>query len=104
MPSIIPDDPDTLLTRSQLVDALNHLGFKTTVATLATQASRGGGPPFELWGRKPLYRWCSSLAWAKSRLRAPCHSTSEAALMENQQNSPMSRRAAHAVASEVSDG
>ena len=86
MPATIPEDPDTLLTRSEMVGALNHLGFKTTVATQATLASRGGGPTFELWGRKPLYRWGASLAWARNRLRPPRRSTSEAGLIELLEN------------------
>ena len=32
--------------------------------TLATKASRGGGPPYRLFGRKPLYRWGDGLDWA----------------------------------------
>jgi hypothetical protein len=66
------------LRRQQLADALKKEGFPTTTATLATQASRGGGPPFQMFGRIPLYRWGDALAWAQGRLSAPRHSTSEA--------------------------
>jgi hypothetical protein len=41
-------------------------------------ATRGGGPQYQLFGRKPLYRWGDSLEWAKGRLSKPIRSTSEA--------------------------
>jgi hypothetical protein len=74
----IPNDPDTLLTRKRTAVALTESGFDTSPATLATKATRGGGPPFQLYGRKPLYRWGSTLAWAQSRLSGPRYTTSEA--------------------------
>jgi hypothetical protein len=76
-PSSIPIDPDALLDRDQTAKALSGEGFKTSPATLATKATRGGGPPYQLYGRKPLYRWGDALAWARSRLTAPRRSTSE---------------------------
>jgi hypothetical protein len=45
------------------------------LATLATMASRGGGPPYRLFGRVPLYRWGDVLVWAEARLTAPRCST-----------------------------
>lgn len=68
---------DALLDRATTADALTRSGFKTSHATLATMASRGGGPPYELWGRKPLYRWGNALAWARSRLTPPARSSNE---------------------------
>ncbi len=70
--------PDTLLRRQQLAEALTAAGFPITGPTLATRATRGGGPPFQMFGRIPLYRWGTALAWAQGRLSAPRHSTSEA--------------------------
>jgi len=70
-------DPDDLLRRHALAQALTEAGFPTAPATLATKATRGGGPPFRLYGRIPLYRWGDALAWAQSRLSAPRQSTSE---------------------------
>lgn len=75
--TLIPENPDTLLPRQQTADALNESGYPTTSATLATMATRGGGPPYQLFGRKPLYRWGRALAWAQSRLSEPHTSTSE---------------------------
>jgi len=70
-------NPDDLLRRHALAQALTEAGFPTAATTLATKATRGGGPPFRLYGRIPLYRWEDALAWAESRLSAPRQSTSE---------------------------
>lgn len=69
--------PDTLLRRAALAAALTAAGFPTATATLATKASRGGGPPFRRYGRLPLYRWADAIRWAESQLTPPICSTSE---------------------------
>jgi hypothetical protein len=74
----IPAHPDALLLREQAADALTQRGYKTSKATLATLATRGGGPVFVKYGPRPLYRLADLLAWAESRLTPPRHSTSEA--------------------------
>ena len=71
-------DEDTLLKRGPFARALTEAGFPTASSTLATKATRGGGPPYELWWRIPLYRWGPGLAWARARLRAPVRNSSEA--------------------------
>jgi hypothetical protein len=76
----IPADPDTLLRRAKNAEALTAAGYPTSPATLATLATRGGGPPYQLYGRIPLYRWGDSLAWAKARLSQPVRSSAEAEL------------------------
>jgi hypothetical protein len=53
-------------------------GIKTSPATLATQASRGGGPPFRKYGRVPVYRPDDLDAHVAAKLSAPRRSTSEA--------------------------
>ena len=78
MPNISEIPPDTLLRRRDLAAALQASGFPITEATLATKATRGGGPPFRSFGRIPLYRWADALAWAEGRLSAPRGSTSAA--------------------------
>jgi hypothetical protein len=78
MPFPVPDSPDTLLTRDQTAAALTASGFPVKAKTLATKATRGGGPPYRLFGIRPLYRWGDSLVWAQSRLSPPHRSTSEA--------------------------
>jgi hypothetical protein len=74
---MIPEDPDALLSREATAKALDEAGFPTKPTTLATKASRGGGPPFRKFGNRPLYRWGDALNWAQSRLTEPCCSTSE---------------------------
>jgi hypothetical protein len=74
----IPTDPDTLLNRRDTAAALTAAGYETAPSTLATTASRGGGPPFRRFGPKPLYRWGDALAWAEGRLGPLSRNTSEA--------------------------
>jgi hypothetical protein len=75
--SMIPDNPEVRLTRNAIAAALTEAGFPIRPATLATMASRGGGPPFQRFGSRPLYRWADALQWAQARLSAPIASTSE---------------------------
>ena len=53
----IPTDPNTRLRRNEAAKALTAAGFPVKASTLATKASRRNGPPFVLFGRRPLYRW-----------------------------------------------
>ena len=76
--AFIPDNPEALLTRSQTAAALNASGYPTAAPTLATKATRGGGPPFHRFGKRVLYPWGSTLDWARSRLSPALRSTSEA--------------------------
>ena len=73
----IPLNSDALLTRTETGAALREAGFPISNATLATQASRGGGPPYQKFGARVLYRWDNALAWAQSRLSEPRCNTSE---------------------------
>ena len=77
MVNLVPEDPNTRLRRTATAAALTAAGFPVSDKTLATKASRGGGPPFRRFGRIPLYRWGDALAWAKSRLTPLRGSTSE---------------------------
>jgi hypothetical protein len=45
-------------------------------------ATRGGGPPFRIWGRTPVYEWGEAVAWAEKRLSPVSGSSSEADLPE----------------------
>jgi hypothetical protein len=76
--NFIPESPDALLTREQTGAALTAAGFPVKPKTLATMASRGGGPPYQLFSSRALYRWGTALSWAQGRLSAPRRSTSEA--------------------------
>jgi hypothetical protein len=75
---MIPNDPNVLLTRKATASALTEAGYPVAEKTLATKATRGGGPPFRRFGPRPLYRWGDSLGWAQARLGPPMRSTSEA--------------------------
>jgi len=74
---LIPDDPTALLTRDRVAAALTAAGFPVKAKTLATKATRGGGPPYRVFGARPLYRWGDALDWANGRLSAPRCTTSE---------------------------
>jgi hypothetical protein len=65
------------LTRPQLAKALTAEGFVTSTGTLATKASRGGGPPYVRYGKYALYDWDAALAWAQARCVPMGCSTSE---------------------------
>jgi hypothetical protein len=80
--SMVPTSPDALLTREQTSDCLKEFGFPIESSTLATKATRGGGPPFHKFGARVLYRWGDVLAWAQSRLSAPRRNTSEGDAMD----------------------
>lgn len=77
MTSLVPEHSDVLLTRSAVAAALTAAGYPVKAATLATKAVRGGGPRYRVFGTRPLYRWGDALEWARSRMSAPRHSTSE---------------------------
>jgi len=78
---MVPNNPDALLTRKTAAAALNAVGYPVAEKTLATKATRGGGPPFCKFGPRALYRWGDLLDWARSRLSPPMRSTSEADLV-----------------------
>ena len=73
----VPDDPDTRLTRYAAAAALSEAGFPVSPATLATKATRGGGPPFQKFGPRPLYRWGDAIQWARTKLGPVVTSTSQ---------------------------
>src|SRR5687768_13292497 len=73
-----PAHPDTLLTREATAAALTAAGLPVASKTLATKATRGGGPPYSLFSGRALYRWGDALDWARARMTPPRRSTSEA--------------------------
>lgn len=70
--------PDAQMTRKLLAAALTAEGFPITEKTLATKASRGGGPPYRRFNGRALYRWGDALAWAEATATPPRRNTSEA--------------------------
>lgn len=77
MASSMHADSDTMLRRRGAARALSEAGYPVSEATLATKASRGGGPPYQKFGRVPLYRRGDLFAWAEARLSAPMRSASK---------------------------
>lgn len=69
--------PDSRLTREQTAEALTTAGFPIKPKTLATKATRGGGPPYSLFSGRALYVWGDALAWAQGVTTAPRHNTSQ---------------------------
>jgi len=69
--------PSTLLRRADCAAKLSEAGYPISAKTLASMATRGGGPSFHKFGSRVLYRWADALAWAEARLRGPVHSSSE---------------------------
>jgi hypothetical protein len=74
----IPNDPDARLTRERTAEALTALGFPISARTLATKATRGGGPPYSLFNNRAMYRWQDALDWARSLTTPARRSTAEA--------------------------
>jgi hypothetical protein len=66
------------LTRDAAANALTAAGYPVSAATLATRASRGGGPIYRTFSGRALYLWSDLLSWAESRTSIPKHCTSEA--------------------------
>jgi hypothetical protein len=65
------------LDRKEAAQFLTSHGYRTAPATLAKLACIGGGPTFESFGRRPLYRETELLAWAQARSTGPRRSTSD---------------------------
>jgi hypothetical protein len=69
---------DRLLRRSQAAEYItNTYGIPCSPKTLAKYACIGGGPPFRLAGRFPLYPVSGLDEWARSKIGPLVRSTSE---------------------------
>ncbi len=74
----LPNSAEALLTREAAAAALTAAGYPVSPRTLATKATRGGGPPYSLFSGRALYRWGDAIEWAQSLMSPPRRSTSEA--------------------------
>jgi hypothetical protein len=61
----------------QAAGFLSQYGYRTAPATLNKLRCIGGGPEFELFGRRPIYRPTKLLDWARLRTTGPVRSTSD---------------------------
>lgn len=67
------------LTRAEAAAFLTERGFRVAYATLNKYATVGGGPVFESFGRRPVYKPADLLAWVASKTTRPRRHTSEQA-------------------------
>jgi hypothetical protein len=65
------------LNRAEAAAFLSERGYRVAYATLNKYATVGGGPSFESFGRRPLYKPTDLLAWVASKTSGPRRSTSE---------------------------
>ena len=65
-------------TRKGIAAFLTDLGFPISDKTLATKATRGGGPPYCLFSGRALYDEDEAVEWAEAQTTTPQRSTSEA--------------------------
>ena len=70
-------DNERRLTRAEAAAFLSERGFRVAYATLNKYATVGGGPVFESFGRRPLYRPTDLMAWVAGKTSGPRRSTSE---------------------------
>jgi len=66
----------TFLTRAESAEYLTAQGLPTPKGTLQKLASVGGGPRYQIWGNRVLYKPSDLMDWAASRLSEPRFSTS----------------------------
>jgi len=81
-------DIERRLDRKEAAAFLTSHGYRTAPATLAKLACVGGGPPFESFGRRPLYRETELLKWAQARSTEPRRSTSDPGTPSSQRDEP----------------
>jgi hypothetical protein len=67
---IIPIDPHAKMPRKKMAAALTAIGYRCSPATLASLASRGGGPVFAKWGPLAIYEWVDGIRWAQAKQTA----------------------------------
>jgi hypothetical protein len=67
---------ETIFTRAEAARFLKSYGLRTTTGSLATAATRGGGPRFLKFGRYAHYRKCDLLDWMRLQCSGLLDSTS----------------------------
>ena len=78
------DTQDTRLTRDKVALRLTEAGYPISPKTLATKATRGGGPPYAVFSGRAIYRWGDALGWARKLTSATRCSTSEVDAQRNE--------------------
>jgi len=59
------------LTRAELAKTLTEAGYPISRETLRTFASKGGGPPYKIFGNRSMYVLGEALKWARGRVTEP---------------------------------
>lgn len=70
-------DVERRLSRAEAAAFLSERGYRIARTTLNKYACIGGGPLFECFGRRPLYKPADLLAWAVSKTTGPHRHTSD---------------------------
>jgi hypothetical protein len=70
------------LDRRETAAALTEAGFPIAASTLATLATRGGGPRYVVFNRRCLYDISEAMRWAEERAGAPAATASEARMAQ----------------------
>lgn len=65
------------LCRDEAAEFLTSKGYTTSKGTLQKYATVGGGPEYQIFGKRALYRPEKLIEWAASKISAPRSSTSE---------------------------
>lgn len=65
-----------LLNRRQAAAALSDAGYQITYSTLATLATRGRGPAYQLFRGKAVYSPATLFQWAEGQLSYPKNTSS----------------------------
>lgn len=71
-------DPERYYDRTAAAEAANAEGLPLSPKSLATMATRGGGPKMSHFGRRVVYYGSDLIAWIETRLSASIGSSSEA--------------------------
>jgi hypothetical protein len=66
---------DARFTRRRAAEALTACGIPVSPKTLLTKATRGGGPPYQLFGKIAIYTGGALVRWALAEMS---HSASSA--------------------------
>jgi hypothetical protein len=96
----VPTNPHTNLTRKQMAAALTEAGYPITAIALSGLAHQGEGPPYAIFGRRAVYCWGSSVAWAEARLRDPRARASELAALRAERKAAWAAERAATAASQ----
>jgi hypothetical protein len=75
-------DEEPRLGRAEASAFLKDRGYNVATATLAKYASVGGGPEYESFGSRAIYRPSKLLSWAAEKTSRPRRTTSDPKLFD----------------------